>query len=344
MFLRKQGRRVYLLHSYRDGRGRVCQRRLAHFVDAVSLERQLADLPTRCPDIDSKAISKIREQAEDLLPKVEVKSVSRAERIRRATRALLTLLAEGENPGEVAGELELLRVRLSVAPAKQAGTETEENLREQVLATRGHISARRRRLDPTEAMARPYIDATNRLANFLIRQNRPQESAEILEQRVSLCPTADARLTYGAVLHRLGRRTEALEQYSLVPKGLAYRHYNSAAACWGEGLQEQAMVHLLHGLMRDPQVVEGLKLSKKGEPRQDYWHEFGDLWTEAGRRFVLAVCSQLLVRWRLREALNRGVQVRNLVPVRSRAWFLEKVLAEKKPKWKGGRLPLPNES
>jgi len=37
MFIRKHGRRYLILHSYRDGRGKVCQRRLGHFWDEGGL-------------------------------------------------------------------------------------------------------------------------------------------------------------------------------------------------------------------------------------------------------------------------------------------------------------------
>ena len=334
MFLRKNGRRIYLLHSYRDGRGQVCQRRVGNFVDSADLERQLADLPTRCPEIASGDLSKLRGQAEDLLAGIEVKPARGAERIRRATRTLLRLLAEenADTLSVVSGELQTLKARLcqtaeSHEQASEIQAETEEKLRSQALAARSRLSPRRRRLDPTEATALPHVIATYRLADFLSRQGRLQESAEVFEQLV--CPTAATRLAYGAVLHKLGRRAEALEQYSRVPRAFAYRHYNSASACWEEGRPEEALVHLLHGLMREPQVVEALERSEKGllvKQGGVYWEIFGDLWTSGGRRFVLNVCSQLIVKWRLREALARGVQVRNLVPVRSRAWFLAKVL------------------
>ena len=326
MFLRKKGCRVYLLHSYRDGRGQVRQRRLGHFVDKAGLERQLTDLLKRCPEIANQEFSQLREQAENLLTDLEVKPARGAERIRRATRTLLRLLAEedAETLRDVAGDLQMLQARLD---GTKPSEDSEQGLRSQALAARSRLSPRRRRFDLTEATALPHVQASYRLADFLARQGRLQESAEMFEQIV--CPTMATRLAHGAVLHKLGRRAEALEQYSQVPRLFAYRHYNSASACWEEGRPEEALVHLLHGLMREPQVVEALKRSEKGllvKQGGDYWGVFGDLWTSGGRGFVLNVCSKLLVRWRLREALDRGVQVRNLVPVRSRAWFMKEVL------------------
>jgi len=43
MFLRRMGRKILVLHSYRDGTGRVCQRRLAHFDSAEEAAERLAD-------------------------------------------------------------------------------------------------------------------------------------------------------------------------------------------------------------------------------------------------------------------------------------------------------------
>lgn len=368
MFLRKKGQRIYLLHSYRDGRGQVCHRRLGHFADRASLERQLADLHTSCPEFGGEALSKLRTQAEDLLVDFKARSVGGAERIRRATRALLTLLAEqdAETLTEVADELQTLQARLGPTERAQAPgateqvwdlgetdqskvqgateqaqelgattepsqEETEESLRSQARAARSRLSPRRRRMDPTEPTALPYVEATHRLAEYLVTQGRLLESAEVFEQLV--CSTSKTQLAYGAVLHKLGRRQEALEQYSRVPRAFAYRHYNAASACWEEGCPEAALDHLLRGFMRDPEVVEALKRHERRNPdRQggEYWAMFGDLWSSGGRSFMLNVCSQLLVRWRRRQAQDRGVVARNLIPVRSREWFLAKVLADPK--------------
>ena len=56
MFFRQMGRKILLLHSYRDGTARVCQRRLAHFGSVEEARTQVADpgwqqtFPERYPD------------------------------------------------------------------------------------------------------------------------------------------------------------------------------------------------------------------------------------------------------------------------------------------------------
>jgi len=51
MFIRKQRKRWELLHSCRDGAGRVYHRRLGHCADAVGLEQKLDEISRTCPEI-----------------------------------------------------------------------------------------------------------------------------------------------------------------------------------------------------------------------------------------------------------------------------------------------------
>ena len=114
MFLRKMGRRYLLLHNYRDGSGRVCQRRLGHFERATELRRSLtcddwrAEFSRKHPDL-SVDWERLRERTEELAD--DQAHISRAERIRILTRNLVTLLRE-EGPEQRAGLLRQLQESL----------------------------------------------------------------------------------------------------------------------------------------------------------------------------------------------------------------------------------------
>ena len=361
MFLRKRGRRFLVLHSYRDGRGKVCHRRLGHFCDRAGMDRLLVQLPERFPrPVDE--LTRLREQAEAELGEsaegasgergwggVGVRAASeRAERLRRATRALLTMLAEEDDPqvlDSLRGDLDELGTRIG-APARERIEEqlaeadlqlaegkldeAERGFRELVQVTRSRLPPRRRRLDPSEPEVANYLRSVERLHEILEKKGRLAEGAEVVAEAVERCPTPQGRLTYGWLLQRLGRPQQALEQYARVPMREAERHYNSASACWQSGDYDEALVHLLRGLTRAPQVVEALGRMAKGKQvwRGDhYWRLYGDVWPQAARRFVLAIASQHLVRHNLRLAREKPGQVRNLVLAHSRVWLLERGLA-----------------
>ena len=321
MFLRKMGRRVLILHSYRDGRGKVCQQRLGHFVDAPGLERHLASLPQRCPDIHLDAI-KLRAQAKRLLSDAAQPAAAeeRAQRIQRATRRLLNYLAEEEDPEvllEAKPDLELLQAHLG-----EPGKEEQADLRR----TRSQLSPRRRRFDSGESKAQDYLEALEGLAG---RLSFP-DHVELLAEAARAHPTADSRLAYGAALQKLGRPDEALKQYGRVPNCYSYRYFNSAAACWQQERPDEALVHLLRGFLLESQVVDALQRLQKGKvPLRGggYWEEFGELWPAEARSFACAVCAEQLVRFRLNKAFERKVLVRQLVPASSRVWLLERGLA-----------------
>lgn len=119
MYIRKKGQRFYLLHSYRDGSGRVYQRRLGHFSDENGLRRQLDEIAHRCPEL-SGSIPDLRLRALEELRKIQpfpsrtIEQVS--DKICRAARLLLRLLAEEAEPENlrlVNCELGMLKARLA---------------------------------------------------------------------------------------------------------------------------------------------------------------------------------------------------------------------------------------
>jgi tetratricopeptide (TPR) repeat protein len=348
MFVRKLGRRVLMLHSFRDGRGKVCQRRLGHFCDAAGLERQLAEFPERYPEFAGE-VDKLRAQGQALLgDEMAVGQQRRVDRVGKAIRSLLAWLAEEDDPRVVhslATELGQLQARLQGLgadefdrPIAQAEEQivagdlkgAEESLRGLARATRSALPARRRCFDPGQAHIRPHLQVLDRLGDVLARQARLSESAQVMAERVKCCPTATARLTYGSLLQKLGRHSEAAQQYQCVPDGQGERHYNLASLCWQQGQADEALVHLLRGLLRDPHTMEALARMDQGKSvwrGGQYWESFGDLWSGPARQFALAICRQMLVRRKLDLAQQKGVRVRNLVPARSRVWLLERGLA-----------------
>ena len=318
MFLRKRGRRFLILHSYRDGRGKVCQRRLGDFVDAAGLSRELLELPRRLPEMEP-FLARLQVQGEAMLSQRTSgcsEPEQRAQRIRRTARLLSTYLAEEGDPEvlrQVAAELHDLQVKL---PAQETNP---------LNRSRARLSPRRRRYDPSDPQAQPYLQALDQEAEQLTEQSRLAEGAEVLAERVKRCPTAEARLAYGALLLKLGRGEEAVEQFGRVADCYGARHYNCAAVSWSRNKPEEALVHLLRGLTREPEVMTALERIEKGKAivqPTDYWQRFGDLWPPEARAFALRICSQTLVRHSMNNTLRRGVQVRELIPASSRAWLL----------------------
>jgi len=312
-------RRVLILHSYRDGRGKVCQRRLGHFTNLAGLERELQDLPRRCPELECD-VPRLRQRAKTLLSQCEEPKGS-SERARKAVRALLDWLSEEPDPQVLAPELAALRGRLEEVVQVDATP---------LSRTRSVLPTRRRRFDPSDGKAQPYLRSLDRLAEEARQQGREHEEARILEERVKACPDSQARLQYGALLQKLGRHDEAIEQYQRLPDGEGHRHYNLASACWQLGDFERALVHLLRGMARQPETAEALVRVHQGKPARAgscYWQEFGELWDALAKKFLVAIAGQHLVRRRVRQAREWGVKVRNLVPPSSRVWLLQRGLA-----------------
>src|ERR1017187_8549111 len=119
MFIKRSGRRCLLLHSVRDGSGKVGHRRLGHFWDAASLGRCLAALLQGSPEFKPD-IERIRRKAHEKLnvepfpPRAE--SDQRVDKFRRFVRSLLTLLAEEDDSQVIQAimpDLDKLRVRLA---------------------------------------------------------------------------------------------------------------------------------------------------------------------------------------------------------------------------------------
>ena len=264
-FLRKVCRRVLILHSYRDGRGKVCHRRLGHFSDAAGLEHELRDLPQRCPELNWDEV-RLRQQAQKLLTGPSPNPTS-GQRARAALRTLMNWLAEAKDPGQLGPELATLRDRLHEVELEQA-----ENPLNQA---RSALPSRRKRFDPSDSKARAYLETLDEMAQL---QQQPEEKAQILAERVQAYPSPQALLQYGVALQQLGRHREAIEQYKRVPDEISHRHYNLCSIYWCLGDFDEALVHLLRGLARQPDTAEALFRMHQGRPvlrGGQYWERFG---------------------------------------------------------------------
>lgn len=347
MYLRKQGRRIYLLQSYRDGEGKVRHRRLGHFADLQGWQRQRAELPLRCPELRGE-LDKLDRRAESMLesqpPPRQPKS--RAEVIRGLIRTLLTRLAEEQDEevlASLAADLQLLRARVDPSDTGKLRAEAEQQLQDGdyeqaeasldklVLATRATLPARRQTFDSSDPKASSYLEALDRLGEVLLKQDQWQEAAEVLEERVRSCPSSPARLLYGSVLQRLGRKSEATQQYLRLPNSDHDRHYNLASICWQEGRYDEALVHLLRGFTWSIEPAQALARIQQGKSPTfggggEYWQSYGDLWDDSGRQFILAIAAQPWVRRRLRIAREQGTRFRILISAHSRVWMLQRGL------------------
>jgi tetratricopeptide (TPR) repeat protein len=320
MFLRKMGRRILILHSYRDGRGKVCQRRLGDFSDAAGLERELGELPRKCPDFDCD-VSRLRSRGQELLNVADGPRASPTDQARKALKKLLNWLAEEREVESLAPELATLRARLEEVNAGEATP---------LSRSRSLLPSRRRRFDSSDPKAQPYLQTLDQLVEEARQRGQQQEEAQILRERVSACPDSRSLLQYGALLQKLGQHHQAMEYYQRVPDSDGPRHYNLGAACWQLGEFDQALVHLLRGMARQPEIAEALLRIHQNKPARngaEYWQEYGHLWDGLGRKFLLAIASQHLVRRRVRQVRENGTKVRSLVRASSRVWLLERGMA-----------------
>jgi len=345
MYLRKQGRRIYLLQSYRDSQGQVRQRRLGHFADLSGWQRQRAELLLRRPELREE-FDKLGGRAESMLESQPLRRQpkARAEAIRGLIRTLLNKLAEEEDEEVLASltaDLQLLSARVGPSDAEELMAEAEQqlqqgdyeqaeaNLDKLVLVARATLPARRQTFDSSDPRASSYLEALDRLGEVFVEQHQWQEAAEVLEERVRSCPSSPARLLYGSLLQRLGRRQEAAEQYSRLPNSDRDRHYNLASLCWHEGRHDEALVHLLRGFTWSTEPAQALDRIQQGKPPVrggEYWQSYGDFWDDSGRQFIRAIAAQPWVRRRLRIAREQGTRFRTLISAHSRVWLLQRGL------------------
>jgi len=341
MFLRKRHQRYVLLHSYRDGRGRVRQRRLGHFEGKDALARHLqperwqqwkAAFVEEHPEVNVDW-QRLQIQAQKFvddsdpadkpgaLTKRRTSRKSREEKIEQHLRALTSLLEQESQPEFLQRIVPKLEQLLSeVVPLN----DELGSLRKRLHQERAKLPPKRS-FHPTDPQVVPYLEALHPLLQALEGDGQWDECARLLAQRVHRCPCPQAFADFGAILQLLGRVDEAIEQYECIPNREAVRHYNLASCCFQAGRTEQALEHLLRALNRDRTVADTLKRMEKGHAVDPYWQRYGRLWSQKARSFLQQVYRQFPVRRRLRQVGERGVQARSLLSVRARGYVLSKL-------------------
>jgi tetratricopeptide (TPR) repeat protein len=344
MFLKRRGHRVDVLHSVRDGRGYVRHRRLYQFLNVRVLADQLHEdrwgawedeMRRRCPDIRFSA-DRLRAQAEALVEKSSTSSESpmapTLADVHKACRVLQRMFDSPEVVRAALPHLQELREQLAglesedALQALQIKLETGElDVREELTQLssecRSVLSKGRKRVDASEPRASSYLRGMDLLAQKLFQDGQLEESLNVLQQRANCSPAPATLLAQGATLLRLGRAAEAVSQFEQLPGRCATRHYNLAAAHWAQGHYELAVDRLLDAFVRNRSVAESLV---RKSPHQ-YWQEFGDLWDQPGRTFLLSLYKQLMVRWPLSRLRERPRIVRCLLSSDSRAKLLERL-------------------
>ena len=144
----------------------------------------------------------------------------------------------------------------------------------------------------------------------------------------------EARLAYGGLLQQLGRLEEAREQFSCLDRWDYRRHYQLAALASLQREHDQALCHLLQGLLLYRPVGDALvRLWNDKQPVRagDYWESYGHLWSEWSQAFFLSVYRQTVVRVQLSLLVDRGVHVHEVLPDYTRRWLLKRILEPAKP-------------
>lgn len=321
MFLRKQGRRFLLLHSYRDGRGKVGQRRLWCFENARQLERAdwsaiRAELSQSCPEIKVDWFG-LRSRARQQLAAASTAEEkhdrdARIRKLRQACRAVRRLLADEEDSEVLRlAEKELAELAEAAQDARPHEATVEELLEENALEEARELAFHqlplgRRAFDRSERVAQPYLKCL--------------ELAGDLQERVQRCPTSEAREAYGRQLMLAGRPEEAIEQFGR-SRGKG-KLFNEGAALLAAGRIREAWPVLLRGMARNPEVQRGLKYRESCW----YWESWGEIWSEESKRFVRIAAADPTVRGMLARA--RGRKARSVM----RKWLenlvLERILAK----------------
>lgn len=331
MFLRRVGNQILMLQSYRDGRGKVRQRRLGDFRDLQEVKDPLwrVHFQIRFPEIQVDWSAFILRAEELLATKPPPRRQSRPRpdwqsRIRQCFRDLNRALLEQPALGaEVRQHVERLQ-REHLSPPEDGF----EFHRGRVQQTRLELPRQRRKFECRQRESLEYLASLESLAEDLRADGRLGESLDACQLRVESQPDPAIVARYGRDLQRMGQWEAAREQYLRLPKQSAIGHFNLASLCLQQGNQEEALVHLLRGLSRDRWVAEALKhlqRGRTGSPGTDYWCNFASLWRAEDRKFLLDVYSQFPVRWKLRLARERGVTPRVLLPRLARQALLAKL-------------------
>lgn len=314
MYLRSLGKKHYLFHSYRDGRGKVGQRQIYDLGNSSELAQWLhpdnwrslqAEISRGFPELrpDWKRLRTKAEEAAKSAPSVtrskdgRVRAVQkgaatrskdeRVRAVRKAAQNLLRLLAAEENDevARLAGN-DLAKLKDFIEPEAHPGELLAEGER---LLAEGQLAEAEEVLEDARELTRhalplrrrrvdpgdDYLKALDLLAETFKRQCRFREAEEVLAERVRRCPTTEARTAYGTILQFLKRPEEALEQFRHQPRKEASRYYNEAAALLDANRHLEALQPLLVAMVRDPSAASEMK---KNRTKVSSWRS--DYWKQ----------------------------------------------------------------
>lgn len=354
MFFRQRKNRILLLHSYRDGEGKVCQRRLATFLSSAELQGLLSDgdrwadaLQQAHPDIRCNA-EHLRELAAAWLEKNghpqpdDTSAPSRddpeSELPLQSIKELIAQEACPEKLAHWAKELDELSAECRRKAAYRPPTLAEI---ENALA-RGELDAARVLLEellPFSRNQRRTVQETTLLRCLELlgevwkRLGQPEKALPLLEERVRCRPDPDAIAAYGACLHTLGQHELALKQYRRLPKSEARRFFHLAATLWELEQHAECVEHLAQGLLRDRTVGDWMSALQCGEVHRagPYWQQWSELWSPGARDFFATAFRQFHLRWTVRMAQEAKRKPRRAMSPGATRAVLEKTLPAKAP-------------
>ena len=290
MFLRRMGRKILVLHSYRDGTGRVCQLRLADFENAEEAAERLsapqwqAELQQRYPELSfswKQLNAKLAAASQNTPPKRQTATRNSEQKLQDTLQTLRRLTREDPN----------LKARVAGALLDLLEPEIPE---------------------PTEANNRQTLEER---AALLESQSRLEECCRVRARLASLFPGESSWADYGECLQRLGRGDEALAQYARLTPRTSLRHYQMASVLLAQDKKREALHHLALGMSRDRAIADALMLLQKGKkPAKggEYWERYGHLWDEPARKFFFNVYQQSLVKMTLNRDREMGVRRRKV--------------------------------
>lgn len=156
---------------------------------------------------------------------------------------------------------------------------------------------RRTHYDESEPEAQSYLQEIERQGELLRQGECWGELCLLLSRRNRRCFSSEGPAELALALQRAGRWQEAVQQWQLLPRCQARRHFNAGLACWRAGQLEDATENMLQGLMRDRRVGDALRIRQLN---WDYWKCYGDLWCRRSQNFLLSVMADRAVLHRLR--------------------------------------------
>lgn len=169
---------------------------------------------------------------------------------------------------------------------------------------------------------RPLMRALHGLGLVLWKQRKVSAAIEIFEQMMQMNPNDNQGVRYliGALYHQLGERDQAQQWYRKTADDV-HVLFNWALLCWESGEQQDAVTHLLQGIVENPYLAPRLlgetprrytfwHASNREEPEyaDDYLDLYGAMWRR--QRGALKFLQQVWKHPRTRAYLAEFVELR----------------------------------